>query len=84
MLTIRERARMEELRIVLCKYSLEADLEALWAMGLRDTDDIPWMTACDMRHPTLKGSVEQYVAMQEGEFAVEEPEVEKWYRYGDE
>ena len=73
----------EELRVLLCKYGLEADLEALWAMGLCDTDDIPWMTACEMRDARLTGSVEQYVAMQEGEFPVEEPEVENWYRHGE-
>ena len=62
--------RKEELRVVLCKYGLEADLEVLWVMGFRDVDDIPWMT-------TGK-------TMQEGEFVVEEPEVENWYRHGDE
>ena len=74
----------EELRALLCKYGLEADLEALWAMGFHQTSDIPWMTAEDMTDARLTGSFKQYVAMQEGEFAVEEPEVENWYRHGEE
>jgi hypothetical protein len=52
-------------------------------MGLRDTDDIPWMSAEDMSDPRLTDTFQQYVAMQAGEFAVEEPEVENWYRYGE-
>ena len=73
----------EELRVLLCKYGLEADLEALWAMGFHQTDDIPWMSAEEMRDARLTGSFKQYVAMQEGEFPVEEPEVENWYRHGE-
>ena len=75
--------RKEELRELLCKYGLEADVEALWAMGLQYTSDIPWMSAEEMRDARLTGTFEQYVAMQEGEFAVEEPEVENWYRHGE-
>jgi hypothetical protein len=79
----RDRVRKDELRAVLRKYGLEPDLETLWTTSLRDTDDIPWMSAEDMRDPRLTGTFEQYVAMQAGEFAVEEPEVENWYRYGE-
>jgi hypothetical protein len=77
------RARKEELRSVLRKYGLSSDLETLYIIGLRDTDDIPWMSAEDMSDPRLTGTFEQYVAMQEGEHAVEEPEVEHWYRHGE-
>ena len=87
-LTNVERARKEELREVLCKYGLQADLEVVWDMGLRDVEDIPWMTFDDpwmtdgeMRDKRLRGTAAQYIAMQEGEFAVEEPEVENWYRH---
>jgi hypothetical protein len=76
-------ARKDELRAVLRKYGLEPDLETLWTTSLRDTDDIPWMSAEDMSDPRLTGTFDQYVAMQAGEFAVEEPEVENWYRYGE-
>ena len=79
----RDRARKEELRSVLRKYGLELDLETLWATSVRSTDDIPWMSAEDMKDPRLTGTFQQYVAMQSGEFAVEEPEVENWYRYGE-
>ena len=87
-LTNVQRPRKEELGEVLCKYGLQADLEVLWEMGLRDVEDIPWMTGCDawmkvgeMRDKRLQGTAAQYIAMQEGEFAVEEPEVENWYRH---
>ena len=79
----RDRVRKEELLSVLRKYGLEPDLETLYIIGLRSPDDIPWMSAEDMRDPRLTGTFEQYVAMQAGEFAVEEPEVENWYRYGE-
>ena len=79
-MTARDRERKQELREVLVKYGLESDLEALWGMGFR-TGDIAWMSAAEMRDDArLTGSFEQYVAMQEGEFAVEEPEVEKTSR----
>jgi hypothetical protein len=39
------------------------------------------MSAEDMSDPRLTGTFEQYAAMQAGEFAVEEPEVENWYTY---
>ena len=76
-------ARKEELHSVLLKYGLELDLETLWTTSLRSTDDIPWMSAEEMSDPRLTGTFQQYVAMQSGEFAVEEPEVENWYRYGE-
>jgi hypothetical protein len=76
-------ARKDELRAVLRQYGLEPDLETLHIIGLRDTDDIPWMSAEDMSDPRLTGTFDQYLAMQAGEFAVEEPEVENWYRYGE-
>ena len=79
----RDRVRKDELRSVLRKYGLSSDLETLCIMGLRDTDDIPWMSAEDMSDPRLTGTFQQYAAMQAGEFAVEEPEVENWYRYGE-
>ena len=53
------------------------------AMGFHQTDDIPWMSPEEMRDARLTGSFKQYVAMQEGEFPVEEPEVENWYRHGE-
>ena len=75
-------ARKEELRSVLLKYGLELDLETLLTTSLlRSTDDIPWMSAEEMSDPRLTGTFEQYVAMQSGEFPVEEPEVENWYCY---
>ena len=83
-MTMRNGVCKEELREVLVKYGLEADLETLWDMGFR-TDDSPWMSAEEMRDDVrLTGSFEEYVAMQGGEFAVEEPEVENWYRQGEE
>ncbi len=83
-MTMGNCVRKEELKEVLVKYGLGADLEALWGMGFR-MDDIAWMSAQEMGNDArLTGSFEQYVAMQEGEFAVEEPEVENWYRYGEE
>ena len=79
----RDRVRKDELRAVLRKYGLEPDLETLHIIGLRSPDDIPWMSAEDMSDPRLTGTFEQYTTMQAGEFAVEEPEVENWYRYGE-
>jgi hypothetical protein len=79
----RSPTRKDELLSVLRKYGLEPDLETLYIIGLRDTDDIPWMSAEDMSDPRLTGTFEQYTTMQAGEFAVEEPEVENWYRYGE-
>ncbi len=76
-------ARKEELRSILRKYGLELDLDTLWTTSLRSPDDIPWMSAEEMSDPRLTGTFQQYVAMQSGEFAVEEPEVENWYRYGE-
>ncbi len=61
--------RFAELREVLVKYGLEQDQQALWAVGVRHVDDIPWMSEEMMRDARLTGSFEQYVAMQEGEFA---------------
>jgi len=77
------RERKQELKEVLVKYGLGADLETLWDMGF-STDDIPWMSAEEMSDARLTGTFEQYLAMQKGEFAVEEPEEHNWYRYGEE
>ena len=63
------------LKEVLCKYGLEKDQQALWAIGVRNVDDIPCMTAEDMRDPRLTGTVAQYVAMQEGEHAEDDEQV---------
>ena len=63
------------LKEVLCNYGLEKDQQALWAIGVRNVDDIPCMTADDMRDPRLTGTVAQYVAMQEGEYAEDDEEV---------
>jgi hypothetical protein len=81
-----EMERMEALRAVLCKYGLEVDFSALWAMGVRE-GDVAWlvMTAEEMLENGLTGSAEQYVAMQQGEY-VSEPADEgetNWYRYGE-
>ena len=57
------------LKEVLCKYVLEKDQQALWAVGVRQVDDIAWMSENEMRDTRLTGSFEQYVAMQEGEYA---------------
>jgi hypothetical protein len=79
-----DRERKQELKEVLVKYRLVADLETLWGMGF-STDDIAWMSAEEMgADARLTGSFEQYLAMQEGEFAVEEPEEHNWYRHGEE
>ena len=61
--------RAMELKEVLVQYGLEKDQQALWAVGVRKVDDIPWMTEAQMRDGRLTGSFEEYVAMQEGEFA---------------
>ena len=63
------------LKEVLCKYGLEKDQQALWAIGVSHVDDIPWMSADAMRDPRLTGILAQYVAMQEGESAEDDPEV---------
>ena len=63
------------LKEVLCNYGLEKDQQSLWAIGVRHVDDIPCMTADDMRDPRLTGTVAQYVAMQEGEYAEDDAEV---------
>ena len=68
-------ARAIALKEVLCNYGLEKDQQALWAIGVRQVDDIPWMTAADMRDPRLTGTVTQYVAMQEGEYAEDDEQV---------
>ncbi len=78
-----ENAAME-LKEVLCKYGLEKDQQALWAVGVREVDHIPWMSEVEMRDARLTGTFEQYVAMQEGEHAVGEKEEENWYCYGEE
>ena len=56
---------MEALREVLGKYGLEADLGAVWAMGVRE-GDVAWlvMTAEEMLENGLTGSAEQYAQMQ--------------------
>ena len=59
----------KDLKEVLRQYGLEKDQQALWAVGVRQVDDIPWMSEAEMRDARLTGSFEQYVAMQEGEFA---------------
>jgi hypothetical protein len=59
----------KDLKEVLCQYGLEKDQQALWAVGVRKVDDIAWMSEAQMRDARLTGSFEQYVAMQEGEFA---------------
>ena len=79
---VSDRERKQELKDVLVKYGLGVDLDALWGMGFR-TDDIPWMSTEEMKDARLRGSFEQYVAMQEGEYPVEEPEEHNWYRYGE-
>ncbi len=61
-----DRERKQELKEVLVKYGLGADLETLWGMGF-STHDIAWMSAEEMGGDArLTGSFEQYVAMQEG------------------
>jgi hypothetical protein len=75
--------RAQVLKEVLCKYGLEQDEQALWALGVRDVDDIAWMSEAEMRDGRLTGRFEQYVAMQEGEYAVGEQEEENWYCYGE-
>ncbi len=65
----------KDLKEVLCQYGLEKDQQALWAVGVRHVDDIPWMSEAQMRDARLTGSFEQYVAMQEGEFAEDGEEV---------
>ena len=65
----------KELKEVLCKYGLEKDQKALWAVGVRNVDDIAWMSEVEMRDARLTGSFEQYVAMQEGEYAEDDEEV---------
>ena len=68
-------SRAKELNEVLCKYGLEKDQKALWAVGVRNVDDIAWMSEAEMRDARLTGSFEQYVAMQEGEYAEDDEEV---------
>jgi len=46
-MTGRERKRKQELKEVLVKYGLGADLETLWDMGF-STHDIAWMSAEEM------------------------------------
>ena len=78
--------QMEALRAVLCKYGLEADLGAVWAMGVREGDVAWWvMTAEEMLENGLTGSAEQYAAMQQGEYVVEPADEGEtnWYRYGE-
>ena len=82
----REMEHMEALREVLGKYGLEADLGAVWAMGVRE-GDVAWlvMTADEMLENGLAGSAEQYAEMQQGEYAVESADEGEtnWYRYGE-
>jgi hypothetical protein len=65
----KEQMRAIALKEVLCKYGLEKDQEVLRVMGVADVGDIAWMSAEEMMDARLTGSFEQYVAMQEGEFA---------------
>ena len=67
--------RATELKEVLVKYGLEKDQEVLRVMGVADVGDIAWMSAEEMRDARLTGSFEQYVAMQEGEYAEDGEEV---------
>ena len=65
----------KELKEVLCKYGLEKDQEVLRVMGVTDVGDVAWMSEEEMRDGRLTGSFEQYVAMQEGEYAEDDEEV---------
>jgi hypothetical protein len=71
----KEQMRAIALKEVLCKYGLEKDQEVLRVMGVADVEDIAWMSAEEMMDARLTGSFEQYVAMQEGEFAEDGEEV---------
>ena len=60
-----EEERALDVKEVLCKYGLEKDQQALYALGVHCVSDIPWITTDVMRDPRLTGTVEQYLAMQE-------------------
>jgi hypothetical protein len=63
------------LKEVLCGYGLEQDQNVLYALGVEQVSDIPWMSAMDMRDPRLKGTAAQYLAMQQGEYAEDDADV---------
>jgi hypothetical protein len=63
---------------VLCKYGLEKDQQALYALGVHSVSDIPWITADDLLDPRLKGTPAQYLAMQEGEYVEDTGETSQY------
>ena len=48
------------MRVILCKYDLEDDLDKVWKLGLRRLRDIPYMTEEDVIDCKLKGTLAEY------------------------
>jgi hypothetical protein len=67
--------RAADVKEVLSKYGLEMDQQALYDLGLKSVDDIPYLNATDLLDPQLKGTPAQYKAMQEGEYAQDDEQV---------
>ena len=57
---IRDKKKKEAMRVILCKYDLEDDLDKVWALGVRRLRDISYMKKEDVIDCKLKGTLAEY------------------------
>ncbi len=69
---IRDQEHKNVLTVILRKYDLLDDLDKLWALGVREVADIPWLTPDDIPLFDLKGTLNEYHHIYRQEKALEE------------